>query len=118
MRPGVFWTLGYDTIYALQDLEDDALAGVKSSARRLGGEVRLGVSAFYSVTILLLGGLTKVAPQGWPLLAAAAAHLIWQAASVRADDPRRALHLFRSNRDVGLLVFAALAVAGWRRLHA
>jgi 4-hydroxybenzoate polyprenyltransferase len=114
---GVFWTLGYDTIYALQDIEDDALAGVKSSARRLGGNVKAGVVGFYSVTILLLGGLTKVAPQGWPLLAAAALHLIWQASSVRANDPRRALHLFKSNRDVGLLVFAALAVTGWRLSH-
>ncbi|WP_158917997.1 4-hydroxybenzoate octaprenyltransferase [Caulobacter sp. S45] len=114
---GIFWTLGYDTIYAVQDIEDDALAGVKSSARRLGRDVRAGVMAFYAITILLLGGLTKFAPQGWPLLFAAAAHLTWQASQVKRDDPEGALRLFKSNRDVGLLVFAALAVAGWRRLH-
>jgi 4-hydroxybenzoate polyprenyltransferase len=114
---GIFWTLGYDTIYAVQDIEDDALAGVKSSARRLGADVRKGVTAFYSLTILLLGGLTKFAPQGWPLLAAAALHLIWQASQVKRDDPQGALRLFKSNRDVGLLVFAALAIAGWRRMH-
>ncbi len=114
---GIFWTLGYDTIYAVQDIEDDALAGVKSSARRLGSNVRNGVTAFYSLTILLLGGLTKFAPQGWPLLAAAALHLIWQSTQVKREDPQGALRLFKSNRDVGLLVFFALAIAGWRRMH-
>jgi 4-hydroxybenzoate polyprenyltransferase len=114
---GIFWTLGYDTIYAVQDIEDDALAGVKSSARRLGADVRKGVTIFYSLTILLLGGLTKFAPQGWPLLGAASLHLIWQAAQVKRDDPQGALRLFKSNRDVGLMVFAALAIAGWRRMH-
>jgi 4-hydroxybenzoate polyprenyltransferase len=114
---GIFWTLGYDTIYAVQDIEDDALAGVKSSARRLGADVRKGVTIFYSLTILLLGGLTKFAPQGWPLLGAASLHLIWQASQVKRDDPQGALRLFKSNRDVGLMVFAALAIAGWRRMH-
>ncbi|MGC1303479.1 MAG: 4-hydroxybenzoate octaprenyltransferase [Caulobacteraceae bacterium] len=114
---GIFWTLGYDTIYAVQDIEDDALAGVKSSARRLGSEVRLGVMAFYAVTILMFGGLTKFAPQGWALLVAAAMHLTWQATQVKRDDPQGALRLFKSNRDVGLMVFFALAIAGWRRMH-
>jgi 4-hydroxybenzoate polyprenyltransferase len=108
---GVFWTLGYDTIYALQDLEDDALAGVKSSARRLGAGVRRGVGLFYILSLVALAGGISVAGLG-PLaragLAAVAAHLGWQALTLRADDPRRALALFRSNREAGILSLIAL----------
>ncbi len=111
---GVAWTLGYDTIYALQDLEDDALAGVKSSARRLGGGVRAGVAAFYAAAgaLALVAALASGGRAG-PLAGALlfSAHLGWQAARLRPRDPARALALFRSNRDAGLLLFAGLALA-------
>ncbi len=112
---GIAWTLGYDTIYALQDLEDDALAGIKSSARALGGWARAGVAGFYSAAVALLGAsLWLVWPDPLVLVAIipAAAHLAWQAAALRDRTPSSALRLFRSNRTAGLLVFAACAVAG------
>jgi 4-hydroxybenzoate polyprenyltransferase len=109
---GVFWTLGYDTIYALQDIEDDALAGIKSSARALGARARAGVSIFYAVAT----GLAAVAlslvhdPLAVVALIPVALHFAWQVASLRDYDPVQALRLFRSNRSAGLLIFAACAV--------
>ena len=113
---GLFWTLGYDTIYALQDIEDDALAGIKSSARRLGGNVRMGVAIFYTVTILLLAAaFLLVAPERPLVLAAllpAALHLLWQVHALRSVDTAGALRLFRANTVTGALVFAACLAAG------
>lgn len=110
---GVAWTLGYDTIYALQDLEDDALAGVKSSARRLGGRTRAGVATFYALTValaLLAGAQARLGPLFHLGVAAFALHLGWQAWRLRVDDPRGALRLFKSNAWAGLILFAALAL--------
>jgi 4-hydroxybenzoate polyprenyltransferase len=112
---GVFWTLGYDTIYALQDIEDDALAGVKSSARRLGAHVKRGVAAFYALSALLALAVTcglpwTLAPWSLVLWVLFVGHLAWQTATLRPDDPARALNLFKSNRDAGLILFAALAL--------
>jgi 4-hydroxybenzoate polyprenyltransferase len=113
---GIFWTLGYDTIYAVQDLEDDALAGVKSSARRLGSKAPRGVAGFYVVAIVLalcagaIGGLGPL----FPLPAAGfAAHLMIQARRLRIDDPTGALRLFKSNRDAGLILALALVAGHW-----
>ena len=107
----VFWTLGYDTIYALQDIEDDAMVGVKSSARRLGAGVRRGVGFFYIVTVVLAAGAGALAGLG-PLfslgLLAFAAHLGWQINKLRPDDPALALRLFRSNRDAGFILLFAI----------
>jgi len=111
---GLFWTLGYDTIYAIQDLEDDALAGVKSSARRLGAAAPKAVGLFYAVSVALLlaaAWRAGLSPLFLAPAALAALQLGWQAARVRVDDPVRALALFKSNAWTGLLVFAAL-VAG------
>lgn len=113
---GVFWTLGYDTIYALQDLEDDALVGVKSSARRLGGAVRVGVGAFYALAFVLAmaaGVSAGLSNLFLILVLAYGLHLARQARDVRADDPTGALRLFRSNRDAGLILFAAIALGAW-----
>ena len=113
---GIFWTLGYDTIYAVPDLEDDALAGVKSSARRLGEAAPKAVMGFYLIAIgLALASLytAKLGPLSLPFLALFALHLIRQARSVRIDDPMGALNLFRSNRDAGLLLLAALMAGFW-----
>ncbi|NJC41216.1 4-hydroxybenzoate polyprenyltransferase [Brevundimonas alba] len=108
---GVFWTLGYDTIYALQDIEDDAVVGVKSSARRLGANVRRGVGLFYLATVLLtvLAGLTaSLGPVFYVALLPWAAHLFRQTRDVRPDDPALALRLFRSNRDAGFILLLAI----------
>jgi len=114
---GVFWTLGYDTIYAVQDLEDDALAGVKSSARRLGRSAPTGVMIFYLISIALVftAGLTARLGPLFPLVAVLyAAHLISQPLRLKLDDPQRALKLFNSNRGAGLSLFAALIAGLWR----
>ena len=114
---GVFWTLGYDTIYAVQDLEDDALAGVKSSARRLGDAAPIGVMVFYLISILLVfaaGALAHLGPLFAALAALYAVHLISQPLRLKLDDPHRALKLFQSNRDAGLILFAALVAGLWR----
>ena len=107
-----FWVLGYDTIYALQDIEDDALAGIKSSARALGGRVRIGVASFYLIALLLWGAaLWSIRPQSLGLvsLVPVAVHLAWQATGLDAET---ALPRFRSNRFAGLLMFLACLVVG------
>lgn len=108
---GVFWTLGYDTVYALQDIEDDAMVGVKSSARRLGGNVRSGVSLFYFAAAVLAGAAGAAAGLGplfWLTLALYALHLLRQTRRLRPDDPVLALALFKSNRDAGLVLLLAI----------
>lgn len=113
---GIAWTLGYDTIYAVQDLEDDALAGVKSSARRMGAGASRGVAIFYAVSAALaLAALVSArsGPLAYAAWLAYAAHLAWQARRLRLDDPQGALRLFRSNRDAGLILFAACALGAW-----
>jgi 4-hydroxybenzoate polyprenyltransferase len=111
---GIFWTLGYDTIYAIQDLEDDALAGVKSTARRLGAKAPRAVMGFYVASVLLALAAGEVAGLG-PIFVVGIVlylqHLSWQARRVRIDDPVLALRLFKSNAQAGLILFAAL-VAG------
>jgi 4-hydroxybenzoate polyprenyltransferase len=111
---GLFWTLGYDTIYAIQDLEDDALAGVKSSARRLGKKTPRAIFLFYFVSLALLVTIGQAAimpPIYYVTLAAYAAHLALQARRVRIDQPVLALKLFKSNAVAGLILFAALALS-------
>lgn len=111
----VLWVIGYDTIYALQDIEDDALAGVKSSARALGGGVRRGVAFFYAGAVgLWAAALWHVFadPLALAALLPVAAHLAWQAATLKPADGAGALRRFRSNRGAGLLMFLACAVVG------
>jgi 4-hydroxybenzoate polyprenyltransferase len=114
---GLAWTLGYDTIYAIQDLEDDALAGVKSSARRLGAAAPRAVAAFYGICLALAfaagwtGGLGLMF---LPFLALYGVHLMLQARRVRIDQPKLALALFRANTWAGLILFAGLAAGALR----
>jgi 4-hydroxybenzoate polyprenyltransferase len=111
----VLWVVGYDTIYALQDLEDDALAGVRSSARALGGGVVPGVAAFYAAAIACWGAAiwaTRADPVALAALIPAAVHLAWQVAGLTRDDPAGALRRFRSNRGAGLLMFLACLAVG------
>ena len=114
---GVFWTLGYDTIYALQDIEDDALAGVKSSARRLGKPPRLkAVFGFYIVASLPLalaaGWLGHLGLLFWPFAAIYALSLLRQPLRLNLDDPAGALALFQHNTLSGFLLFLALIAVG------
>ena len=110
---GVFWTLGYDTIYALQDIEDDAMIGVKSSARRLASAVRPGVAVFYGLTVIL-AALTGLAAGLGPLfglcLVIYVVHLACQVIRLDRNDGALALKLFKSNREAGLILLAAIAL--------
>jgi len=111
----IFWVIGYDTIYALQDREDDVLIGVHSSALRLGSNVRGGVALFYTLALFGWGAaLWLIRPQPIVLLALlpAALHLGWQLATLRANDGADALAKFRANRFTGLLVALACLVVG------
>jgi 4-hydroxybenzoate polyprenyltransferase len=109
-----WWVMGYDTIYALQDVEDDAIAGVKSSARRLGARARPGIAIFYTLSLAGLGSalwLRLPDPLVLAGLIPAALHFAWQTVTLDPADGANALHRFRSNRFAGLLIFmAALAV--------
>ncbi|HEY4943006.1 MAG TPA: 4-hydroxybenzoate octaprenyltransferase [Rhizomicrobium sp.] len=111
-----FWTLGYDTIYAAQDKDDDALIGVKSTALLFGARAKDWVLGFYTAAfaLILAAGFTEHA--GWPLafvLIAAGAHLLWQVHTLAIDDAARCLKLFRANRDTGALIAAAFLLSSW-----
>jgi 4-hydroxybenzoate polyprenyltransferase len=111
----VVWIICYDTIYAMQDMEDDAIIGVKSTARLFGRRARLMVALFYAATIVLWVAAAILAGAGLVfaiILLGAVALLAWQVATLDADEPGNALVRFRSNHWVGLLVTAAL-VAEW-----
>ena len=111
----IAWVVGYDTLYAIQDIEDDALVGVKSSARRLGDKAPLGVAIFYLIAVALWGAAIWTVRPDWLALATlipAALHLANQAVRADPKDGELALRLFRSNRTCGLLVFLAVLVVG------
>jgi 4-hydroxybenzoate polyprenyltransferase len=108
---GFFWTLGYDTIYAHQDKVDDALIGVRSSARRLGAATMPWLWLFYGTALALIGvagWLVAPGPGFYVMLGLAGVHLAWQVRTIDLDDPASCLARFRSNREFGLLVFLAL----------
>ncbi len=109
----ICWTIGYDTIYAVQDLEDDPVAGIKSSARLFAGRTRVAVAAFYTLAVLAAGFAIAAASSGlaaWLGLAGFAAHLARQVSRIDIADGAGALALFRSNRDAGLIFFAGLVL--------
>ena len=113
----IFWTLGYDTIYAVQDLEDDALAGVKSSARALGEHTTRGVLTFYVLCfglVLAAGWLGGLGPLMLPPLAVFGLMLSRQAAALRLDDPQGALNLFKSHVWAGAVLVVGLIAGLWR----
>jgi len=111
----IAWVVGYDTLYAIQDKEDDALVGVKSSALRLGAKARLGIGICYAIAVLLWSGAIWLVRPDWLALVAlapAAIHLASQVLRADADDGELALALFRSNRTCGLLVFLGVLAVG------
>lgn len=112
----IFWTIGYDTIYAMQDSRDDAIVGIRSTARLFAANVRTGVSLFYALAVvaasaavyLVNGGLF-----GQIAVALFALHLIWQIGQISPGNTALALRLFRSNRDAGLILFAGFTITGY-----
>ncbi|HSQ98888.1 MAG TPA: 4-hydroxybenzoate octaprenyltransferase [Sphingomicrobium sp.] len=111
----IAWVVGYDTLYAIQDIEDDALVGVKSSARRLGNRAPLGIAVFYFVAILFWSAALWTVRPDWVALLAllpAGVHLANQVLRADPDDGAMALTLFRSNRTCGLLIFLGMLAVG------
>ncbi len=111
----IAWVVGYDTIYALQDREDDALVGIRSSALRLGSNVRSGVGAFYAAALAawaLAFWLLRPDPLVLVALLPAALHLAWQVLTLAPEDGANALARFRANRFTGLLLALACWVVG------
>jgi len=109
----IAWVIGYDTIYAHQDAEDDALIGIKSTARLFGDRTYQALIVFYGLAIILIGVALALAGVLWPAwigLAAFATHLGWQIARLDVGVPALCLRVFKSNRDAGLLLFAGLLV--------
>ncbi|MGJ4890135.1 4-hydroxybenzoate octaprenyltransferase [Bradyrhizobium sp. HKCCYLRH3099] len=109
----ISWVIAYDTIYAHQDAEDDALIGVKSTARLFAERTHLALVIFYGLAVVLIGAAfvtAHVHVAAWLGLAAFAAHLGWQIRRLDAADPALCLRIFKSNRDAGLLLFAGLLV--------
>lgn len=111
---GIAWTLGYDTIYAHQDKEDDALIGVKSTALKFGSATKSWLWFFYALTSLLLAATGASLGLPWPFwiaLAAVATHFCWQILTLDTEDPQDCLNKFNSNRYVGWLLFAGLLLS-------
>jgi 4-hydroxybenzoate polyprenyltransferase len=110
----IFWTIGYDTIYAIQDIQDDARAGVRSTARLFGAHVQGAVGALYALSIIFAQAAMLAAhfgPFAQAGVVAFAAHLFWQTRQIsESAPPQLALRLFRANRDAGLLLFAGFFV--------
>jgi 4-hydroxybenzoate polyprenyltransferase len=116
----IAWVIGYDTIYAHQDREDDALIGIKSTALLFGARTKPMLGLFFALAVVLIGAAAFRAGAGVAFavgLLAFAAHLAWQIARLDIADPDRCLALFKSNRDAGLILFAGLLLdAALRRL--
>jgi 4-hydroxybenzoate polyprenyltransferase len=107
----ISWVIGYDTIYAHQDAEDDALIGIKSTARLFGAHTHQALILFYGLAVMLIGVALASADARWPAwlgLVAFAVHLASQIVRLRIEDPELCLRLFKSNREAGLLLFAGL----------
>ena len=111
----IAWVIGYDTLYAIQDIEDDALVGVKSSARRMGDKAPLGIAIFYALALALWSAAIWAVRPDWLALLTlfpVALHLANQALRADPSDGDLALKLFRSNRTCGFLVLLAMLVVG------
>jgi 4-hydroxybenzoate polyprenyltransferase len=117
----IAWVIGYDTIYAHQDAEDDALIGIKSTALLFGPRTRPALMVFYGLAVVLIGAALALAGARFPAwigLVAFAAHLIWQISRLEISDPALCLRVFKSNRDAGLLLFAGLLADALMRASA
>tara|TARA_Y100000588_G_scaffold42372_2_gene40450 strand:+ start:1025 stop:1948 length:924 start_codon:yes stop_codon:yes gene_type:complete len=111
---GIAWTLGYDTIYAHQDKEDDAMIGVKSSALALGDKTRPWLWVFYGLALTVFAAAGVLAKTSWPFytgLTATALIFIWQSTRVKIDNPANCLRMFKLNFWVGAIFFAGIVGA-------
>jgi 4-hydroxybenzoate polyprenyltransferase len=111
----ICWTIGYDTIYAHQDKDDDALIGLKSTALKFGDRTRPVLILFYGTTVALIAVAFWTSGLGWPaylFLGVAAVHLGYQSATAEFDDPQSCLATFRSNTRTGFYVLAAIIAGG------
>lgn len=109
----ILWVIGYDTIYAHQDRDDDAIVGMRSTARLFGAKTKPALFIFFAGAVVLIGIAGMLAGARWIFalgLLAFAAHLAWQVRALDIDDPALCLKLFRSNRDAGLILFAGLVL--------
>jgi len=109
----IAWVIGYDTVYAHQDREDDVLIGVKSTARLFGERTKPMLALFYALAVILIAAAGHAAGGGpvfWLGLAAFAAHLGWQIARLDIADPDNCLAVFKSDRDAGLILFAGMVL--------
>ena len=111
---GIFWTLGYDTIYAIQDKNDDAVIGIKSTAIALGEDVRSWLCTFYTLAILLMGMSGWLIDLSWPFymgLFAAAAQALWQIKNLAIHSPNDCLAKFKSNRLFSWLFLGGIIIS-------
>ncbi|MGH6923409.1 MAG: 4-hydroxybenzoate octaprenyltransferase [Propylenella sp.] len=111
----ILWTIGYDTIYALQDKEDDALIGVRSTARLFGRRSLAGIAAFYAAAFVLFGFAFALADAGviaFAALGGALLHATWLIVTLDPDDPQNCLERFRANTVTGWIIFAGLVADG------
>lgn len=116
----ICWVIGYDTIYAHQDAEDDLLVGIKSTALLFGERTQLALAIFYSLATVFIGLALRISGSGWPAWAGLmtfAAHLLWQTGKIKIEKPALCLRLFKSNRDAGLLLFAGLLADAILRMN-
>jgi 4-hydroxybenzoate polyprenyltransferase len=107
----VLWTIGYDTIYALQDKEDDAIIGVRSTARLFGRRSRIGIAVFYVAAFVLFGlafAFADAGPFAFAGLGAGLLHATWLIVTLEPEDPGNCLARFRANSTTGWIVFAGL----------
>lgn len=114
----ICWVIAYDTIYAHQDREDDALIGIKSTAILFGENTKPILAAFYAASVVLIGAAGGLAGAGLAFaagLVAFAIHLAWQVRRIAISDPALCLRLFKSNRDAGLILFAGMILDAWLR---
>lgn len=111
----IFWTMGYDTIYAIQDIEDDVIAGIRSTARLFGPQTKPAVMALYTIAFVGIAAsfiLVKIGSVGLIGLMVFGAHLVWQVTRIDLANGSLALRLFRSNRDAGLILFSTIVIDG------
>lgn len=114
----ICWVIAYDTIYAHQDTEDDALIGIKSTALLFGARTQTALVVFYGLAVALISVALRLAGAGWPAwigLVVFAGHLAWQITRIDISDSALCLRLFKSNRDAGLLLFVGLLLDAFLR---
>ena len=112
----ICWVIAYDTIYAHQDIEDDAIVGVKSTARLFSDKTKQALIVLYTLALILFGGALYLAFASWPAwigLALVALHLAWQAKTFEYENPAKCLMLFKSNNWLGAILFVSLFVSHW-----